>query len=154
LQPRIVGRRIENVRLVSPFLLRSVEPPLAGVVGRFVVGLRRLGKRIAIETDDETFLVFHLMIAGRFRWQPPRARMPGKIGLLALDFEHGTLTLTEAGTTRRASLHLVKGLEALHAYDPGGLEVLDHDLRAFDRALRQENHTLKRMLTDPHVFSG
>ena len=154
LQPRIVGRRIENVRLVSPFLLRSVEPPLAGVVGRLVVGLRRLGKRIAIETDDETFLVFHLMIAGRFRWQSPRARVPGKIGLLALDFEHGTLILTEAGTTRRASLHVVKGLESLRAHDPGGLEVLDHDLRAFDRALRQENHTLKRMLTDPHVFSG
>ena len=154
LRSRTVGRRIENVRLASPFLLRSVEPPLADVVGRLVVDLRRLGKRIAIETDGETFLVFHLMIAGRFRWQPPRARMPGKIGLLALDFEHGTLILTEAGTTRRASLHVVKGLEALRAHDPGGLEVLDHDLRSFDRALRQENHTLKRVLTDPHVFSG
>src|SRR5262245_41455767 len=97
LRTRIVGRRIENVRLVSPFLLRSVEPPLADVVGRRVEDLRRLGKRIAIETEDETFLLFHLMIAGRFRWQPPRVRVPGKIGLLALDFEHGTLILTEAG---------------------------------------------------------
>jgi formamidopyrimidine-DNA glycosylase len=159
LGPRIVGRRIEAVTLASPFLLRSFDPPLETARGRTVVGLRRLGKRIVFQLEGEVSLVFHLMIAGRFRWadvagERGRPRLPGKIGLLALDFEHGTLILTEAGTTRRASLHVVQGRDALQAHDPGGLEVLETDAGTFDRALRRENHTLKRVLTDPHVFSG
>jgi formamidopyrimidine-DNA glycosylase len=151
---RVVGRRLTAVRLVSPFLLRSIDPPLAGAAGRMVVALHRLGKRIAFELDGEVFLVFHLMIAGRFRWKEAGAAVPGKIGLLALDFENGTLILTEAGTKRQASLHVVRGRDALAAHDPGGLEVLSADLAGFAAALRLENHTLKRALTDPHLFSG
>jgi formamidopyrimidine-DNA glycosylase len=154
LRPRIVGRRVTAVRLASPFLLRSIDPPLDSIQGRTILDLHRLGKRIAIEAEGELFLVFHLMIAGRWRWKPPGARIPGKLGLLALDFEHGTLVLTEAGTKRRASLHVVLGRDALARHDPGGLEVLDADLPAFAAALRAENHTLKRALTDPHLFSG
>ncbi len=154
LRPRVVGHMIENVRLVSPFLLRSIDPPLEAIRGRRVVALRRLGKRIVFEMEGDTFLVFHLMIAGRFRWKPPRSPIPGKVGLLALDFAHGTLVLTEAGTKRRASLHVVQGEEALSQHDPGGLEVLEADFAAFDEALRRDNHTLKRALTDPHLFSG
>ena len=154
LEPRIVGRRIAGVRLVNPFLLRSVEPPLWSVAGRTITALRRLGKRIVFETDGHLFLVFHLMIAGRFHWRSPGARIPGKVGLLAIDFEHATLILTEAGRKRRASLHVVAGREALAAHDPGGLEVLEADLKAFQQALQQHNHTLKRALTDPHLFSG
>jgi formamidopyrimidine-DNA glycosylase len=149
LQPRIVGRRVTGVRLASPFLLRSVDPPLPAIEGRTIVGLERLGKRVVLAADGELFLVFHLMIAGRFRWKPPGTRMPGKIGLLALDFEHGTLILTEAGTKRQASLHMVEGRAALAKYDPGGLEVLESDLPDFQRALQRDNHTLKRALTDP-----
>jgi formamidopyrimidine-DNA glycosylase len=151
---RVVGRRLTAVRLVSPFLLRSIDPPLADAAGRMVVALHRLGKRIAFELDGEVFLVFHLMIAGRFRWKEAGAAVPGKIGLLALDFENGTLILTEAGTKRQASLHVVRGRDALAAHDPGGLEVLSADLAGFAAALRLENHTLKRALTDPHLFSG
>jgi formamidopyrimidine-DNA glycosylase len=154
LGPRVVGRRVEAVRLASPFLLRSIDPPLDAVRGRTIVGLLRLGKRIVFELEGELFLVFHLMIAGRFRWKPPRAPIPGKVGLLALDFEHGTLVLTEAGTKRQASLHVVAGRAPLTEHDRGGLDVLEADLAAFDRALRRENHTLKRALTDPHLFSG
>jgi formamidopyrimidine-DNA glycosylase len=160
LRPRIVGRRLEGVRLASPFVLRSVSPVLPAFEGRRVVALHRLGKRIAMEFEGELFLVFHLMIAGRFRWKDaagdPRQRpaIPGKVGLLALDFENGTLIMTEAGTQKRASLHAVSGRDALEAHDPGGLEVLDTDARRFDEALRRENHTLKRALTDPHLFSG
>lgn len=154
LRPRVVGRRIEAVRLASPFLLRSIAPPLDAVRGRTVVGLMRLGKRVVVELESELFLVFHLMIAGRFRWKAACAPIPGKVGLLALDFEHGTLVLTEAGTKRQASLHVVAGREALAAHDPGGLEVLEADLAAFDQTLRRDNHTLKRALTDPHLFSG
>ncbi len=154
LQPRIVGRRITGVRLASPFLLRSVDPPLSAVEGRTIVGLRRLGKRVVIETEGELFLVFHLMIAGRFRWKPPRAPIPGKVGLLALDFDDGTLILTEAGSKRQASLYVVQGADALAQHDPGGLEMMDADLPAFAEALRRGNHTLKRALTDPHLFSG
>jgi formamidopyrimidine-DNA glycosylase len=154
LRPRIVGRRVEAVRLASPFLLRSIDPPLDAVRGRAIVDLRRLGKRIVFAAEGELFLVFHLMIAGRFRWKAPRAPIPGKVGLLALDFEHGTLVLAEAGSKRQASLHLVAGREALAEHDRGGLEVLEADLAAFDRVLRRENHTLKRALTDPHLFSG
>jgi formamidopyrimidine-DNA glycosylase len=154
LEQRIVGRRIGGIRLANPFLLRSVAPPLSTVVGRGVTALHRLGKRIVFEIDGDLFLVFHLMIAGRFRWRPPAAQIPGKIGLLAIDFEHGTLILTEAGSRRRASLHLVAGRAALADHDPGGLEVLGADLGVFRTVLQESNHTLKRALTDPHLFSG
>jgi formamidopyrimidine-DNA glycosylase len=150
----VVGHRITAVRLVSPFLLRSIDPPLTDAVGRSVVALHRLGKRIAFELDDGIYLVFHLMIAGRLRWKDPGATVPGKVGLLAIDFAHGTLLLTEAGTKRRASLHVVRGRAALQAHDPGGLEVMSASVAAFAEALRRENHTLKRSLTDPHLFSG
>ena len=154
LRARIVGQTIRAVRLSTPFLLRSVEPPLATAAGRRVVGVSRLGKRIVVETEGELFLVVHLMIAGRFRWKPPGTKVPGKVGLLAVDFDTGTLILTEAGSKRRASLHVVQGRDALAQHDPGGLELLDAGIDAFAEALRRENHTLKRALTDPHVFSG
>jgi formamidopyrimidine-DNA glycosylase len=154
LEPRIVGRRVTGVRLATPFLLRTVHPPLSAVEGKLIVGLRRLGKRIVIEAGDELFMVFHLMIAGRLRWKPAGTRIPGKVGLFALDFEHGSLILTEAGSKRRASLHLVQGVGALAQHDPGGLEVMSADLPTFAEALRRNNHTLKRALTDPHLFSG
>ncbi len=154
LEPRIVGRRVTGVRLATPFLLRSVHPPLAAVEGKTIVGLRRLGKRIVIEANDDLFLVFHLMVAGRFRWKPAGTKIPGKVGLFALDFEHGSLILTEAGSKRQASLHVVQGPGALAQHDPGGLEVMTADLPAFAEALRRDNHTLKRALTDPHLFSG
>jgi formamidopyrimidine-DNA glycosylase len=154
LQPRVVGRRVEAVRLASPFLLRSIDPPLAAIEGRTIVGLHRLGKRVVFEASEELFLVFHLMIAGRFRWKETGARIPGKVGLFALDFEHGTLILTEAGTKRQASLYVVSGREALAQHDPGGLDVMRATLAEFAEALTRENHTLKRALTDPHLFSG
>jgi formamidopyrimidine-DNA glycosylase len=154
LEPRIVGERLERVRLASPFLLRSVEPPLDAVVGREVVGLRRIGKRIVLAFPGEVFLLIHLMIAGRLHWKAVGAKIPGKIGLAAFDFPRGTLTLTEAGTKRRASLHLARGEAALRAHDPGGLEVLEADPGAFARAVRDERHTLKRVLTDPRILSG
>jgi len=154
LAPRIVGRPLERVRLAHPFLLRSVTPGVREVEGRRVTGLRRLGKRIVIALEDELFLVFHLMIAGRFRWRPPGAKVPGRLGLAAFDFPDGTLVLTEAGTKKRASLHVVRGEAALAAHDPGGLEVLEADRAAFAAVLRRRNHTLKRALTDPHLFAG
>jgi len=154
LEPRIVGQRVERVRLANPFLLRSVAPPLSAIEGRLVVGLRRLGKRVVVEADEQLFLVFHLMIAGRFRWKPPGATIPGKVGLLALDFENGSLILTEAGSKRQASLYVVQGEAALAQHDPGGLEVMEADVAAFAQTLRRGNHTLKRALTDPHLFSG
>jgi formamidopyrimidine-DNA glycosylase len=154
LAPRVVGRRVEKVRLASPFLLRSIDPPLSAVEGRTVVALQRMGKRIVFEFEGDVFLVFHLMIAGRFRWKERGTKIPGKVGLLAIDFEHGTLILTEAGTKRQASLHAVQGREALAAHNPGGLEIADATLEQFAGALTHENHTLKRALTDPHLFSG
>jgi len=154
LEPRIVGQTLERVRLASPFLLRSVDPPLDAVVGHRVLGLRRVGKRIVWAFPGDVFLVIHLMIAGRLHWKPRGAKVPGRIGLAAFDFPSGTLTLTEAGTKRRASLHLVRGEAALREHDPGGLEVLEAGLPAFRTALRGESHTLKRVLTDPRVFSG
>jgi|SRR5688572_16047506 formamidopyrimidine-DNA glycosylase len=154
LGPRVVGRRLESIRLVAPFLLRSIGTPLSEAQGRRVLALERMGKRVIFALEGGIYLVVHLMIAGRFRWKPPGAPVPGKVGLLALDFEHGTLVLTEAGSTRRASLHVVSGEDALRALDPGGLEVLDADREAFSAALLQENHTLKRAMTDPHVLSG
>ena len=159
LEPRIVGRRIEAIELGSPFLLRSVDPPLDRARGRTIAGLCRLGKRIAFELEGGLFLVFHLMIAGRFKWTESKPSAPRKPGarpsaLLTIRFQQGALTLTEAGTVHRASLHVVDGVEALAAHDPGGLEVLDSDAAAFARALKLENHTVKRTLTDPHIFSG
>jgi formamidopyrimidine-DNA glycosylase len=154
LAPRILDARLERVRLLTPFLLRSVDPPVSAVAGKTVTGLRRLGKRVVVALEDELFLVIHLMIAGRLHWKPAGAKPPGKIGLAAFDFSTGTLTLTEAGTKKRASLDIVRGEAALHAHDPGGIEVIDADLAAFRGALTAENHTLKRVLTDPRVFSG
>jgi formamidopyrimidine-DNA glycosylase len=159
LRRRIVGQRLERVRLASPFLVRSVDPPLDRVFGRTVIGLRRIGKRIVWGFDDELFLVIHLMIAGRFRWhpQPPAAgpvKVPGKVGLAAFEFANGTLILTEAGSERRASLHLVRGEPQLADLDPGGIEVLSSTVDEFGAALTRENHTLKRALTDPHLLSG
>lgn len=154
LAPRITGARLTRVRVPSPFLLRSVDPPLAAAQGRTVVGLSRLGKRIVIELEGEIFLVLHLMIAGRLHWKPPGAALPKRRGLAAFDFTTGSLTLTEAGTRQRASLHLAGGRPALAALDPGGIDVLQADLPAFRAALTRENHTLKRALTDPRLFSG
>jgi len=154
LQERILGRRLLAVRLRSPFVLRSVDPPLRRAEGRTVVGLRRLGKRIAMGLDGDLFLVVHLMIAGRLHWKAAGAKIPGRVGLLAFDFDGGTLLLTEAGTKKRASLHVVLGEAALQSFARGGLEVLEADRAAFRAALQSENHTLKRALTDPRLFSG
>ena len=154
LRSRIVGHVVQHVRLASPFLLRSIAPPPSAVEGKAIVDLQRLGKRIVLEAEGEIFMVFHLMIAGRFRWKPPQTKIPGKIGLLGIDFDHGTLLMTEAGTKRQASLHIVEGRSALAQHDPGGVQVLDITLPEFAEALQAENHTLKRALTDPHVFSG
>jgi formamidopyrimidine-DNA glycosylase len=151
---RVLGATLARVRLLSPFVLRSVDPPLAAAAGRRVRGLRRLGKRLVIELDPDLYLVLHLMIAGRLHWKPAGAKPPGKIGLAAFDFSTGTLTLTEAGTRKRAALHLVRGEAALAEHDPGGLEVLEADLAAFGAALAGEIHTLKRALTDPGILSG
>jgi len=154
LEARLAGATLERARLASPFLLRSVDPPLAAVTGRRVTGLRRLGKRIVIGLEGEVFVVLHLMIAGRLHWKSAGAKVPGKIGLAAFDFSSGTLVLTEAGTKRRAALYLARGEAGLSEHDPGGLEVLDADLATFLAALARENHTLKRLLTDPGIFSG
>jgi formamidopyrimidine-DNA glycosylase len=154
LTPRVVGERLGRVRVKSPFLLRSVEPPLTAVMGRKVTGVRRLGKRIVFALEDELFLVLHLMIAGRLHWKPAGTRIQGKVGLAAFDFPRGTLTLTEASTRKRAALHVVRGEAALAAHDPGGIEALETDLAAFRAALVRERHTLKRTLTDPRIFSG
>ena len=147
LEARVRGATLERVRLLSPFVLRSVDPPLAAASGREVRGLRRLGKRIVLELEDDLFLVLHLMIAGRLHWKAAGATPPGKIGLAAFDFSAGTLTLTEAGTKRRAALHLVRGEAALREHDPGGLDVLAADAASFRRALERRNHTLKRALS-------
>jgi len=154
LERRIMGATLQRVRLLTPFLLRSVDPPLSAATGKRVTGLRRIGKRLVIALEDDLFLVIHLMIAGRLHWKAAGAKPPGKIGLAAFDFSTGTLLLTEAGTKRRASLEAVRGEAALRALDPGGIEVLDADREAFRAALVEENHTLKRTLTDPRVFSG
>jgi formamidopyrimidine-DNA glycosylase len=154
LRPRVVGQPLECVRLTSAFLLRSVDPPITAAEGQRVDDIRRLGKRIVLCLSDDLFLIFHLMIAGRFRWERRGAKPPGKIGLAAFEFPTGTLLLTEASPKKRAALHLVRGQGALAAHDPGGLEVLDADETTFRAALLRENHTLKRSLTDPHLFSG
>lgn len=154
LRARCVGRPLERVRLASPFLLRSVEPPLAACHGRAVRSVERLGKRIVLGLEGDLHLVLHLMIAGRLRWRDAGASIPGKVGLAAFDFPHGTVVLTEAASKKRASLHVVAGAVGLAAHDPGGLEVLEADREAFAAALRRENRTLKRALTDPRLFSG
>jgi formamidopyrimidine-DNA glycosylase len=184
LRSRIVGQRLERVRIASPFLVRSFDPPLDAVFGRTVTGLRRIGKRVVWAFEDEFFLVIHLMIAGRFRWHPGSAelakeskrgtadpaapkltdqltrakagpvKLPGKVGLAAFDFSNGTLLLTEAGSKRRASLYVVRGEAGLADLDPGGIDVLTSTVEQFGAALRRENHTLKRSLTDPHLLSG
>ncbi len=154
LAPRVVGRVIEGVRIRSPSLLKTYAPPISTAAGKTVRGLRRLGKRVVFVLDDELFLVVHLMVAGRFQWKARGAPVPRKLGHAAFDFADGTLLLTEAGTKKRASLHLVRGEAALAALDPGGTEPLAMDLATFRERLTHENHTLKRALTDPHTFSG
>ena len=154
LAPRIVGQPLEGARVTSPLLLRTADPPLPAAVGKTVTGLRRLGKRIVWEMEDQLFLVFHLMIAGRFKWRKRGAKPPGKIGLATFDFPTGTLLLTEASKKHRASLHVLRGAAALAAHNPGGLDVLAADLAAFKAALQRESHTVKRALTDPRLFDG
>src|SRR5881394_799166 len=154
LTTRVVGQPLERVRIAKPFLLRSVDPPISAANGKHVTGVRRMGKRIVLELEDDLFLVIHLMIAGRLRWVPAGGKVPGKIGLAAFDFPSGTLILTEAGSKRRASLWLVRGEESLEQFERGGLEVLDATRAQFTERLVQENHTLKRSLTDPRLFSG
>ncbi len=154
LAPRVVGSRLERLRIASPFLLRTAEPPVADLAGRQVVAVRRIGKRIVLAFDGDTFVVLHLMIAGRLHWKPAGAPIPRRAGLAAFDFPNGTLLLTEAGSKHRASLHVVRGREALAAHDRGGLDVLTATLEQFREALAGESHTLKRALTDPRLFDG
>ena len=154
LQQRIVGQTLERIRLANPFILRTVEPAAREFEGRDVLDVRRIGKRIVIEVGGNLFIVIHLMIAGRFKWLPAGSKIPAKLGLAAFDFSSGTLLLTEAGSKRRASLHLIPGEDGVKALDPGGVEVLDIDLQTFRGLLTRERHTLKRTLTDPHLFSG
>jgi formamidopyrimidine-DNA glycosylase len=154
LHARITGTALERVRLNSPFLLRTVSPPLSAVENKRVTGLRRLGKRVVVALEDDLFLAIHLMIAGRLHWKPKGAKLAGKLSLAAFDFETGTLTLTEAGTKKRASLHVVHGEDELAALSRGGIEPLDATLDGFGVALTRENRTLKRALTDPAIFSG
>jgi formamidopyrimidine-DNA glycosylase len=167
LRSRIVGRRLDRIRLASPFLVRSFDPPIDHANGKKIISLRRLGKRLVWALEGDLFLVIHLMIAGRFKWaaetrategtessDKPRPKIPGKVGLAAFDFTNGSLILTEAGSQRRASLYLVRGEKELASHDPGGLEVLTSSAKAFGAALTRENHTLKRALTDPHLLSG
>jgi len=154
LEKRIVGDTLLGIRLASPFVLRTVQPRPAEMAGRRVIALRRVGKRIVMELEDERFIVVHLMVAGRFRWLAAGAKVPGKIGLAAFDFTRGTLALTEAGSKRRASIHLLAGADALAALDPGGMDVMTATEVEFAAALRSGRHTLKRSLTDPRLFSG
>jgi formamidopyrimidine-DNA glycosylase len=154
LRRRIAGQVLTGIRLANPFVLRTVDPRPAELAGKRVTGLRRVGKRIAIELEGGLFIVIHLMVAGRFRWLAAGAKVPGKIGLAAFDFAEGTLVLTEAGSKRRASIHLLRGEEAVRAQDRGGIEPLEATAEAFREALTRERHTLKRSLTDPRIFSG
>jgi formamidopyrimidine-DNA glycosylase len=154
LEPRIVGQPLERIRLASPFLLRTVQPPLTSAEGRVVQKLRRIGKRIAFGLGEDLWLVLHLMIAGRLHWRARDAKLAGRQTLAAFDFPNASLVLTEAGSKRRASLHLVSGEEALLALDAGGIDVFAADLDSFRAALTAENHTLKRALTDPRLLSG
>jgi formamidopyrimidine-DNA glycosylase len=154
LRSRIVGRTLEQTRIASPFLVRSYDPPIDRAGGKKVIALRRLGKRLVWQLEDDLFLIIHLMIAGRFKFLDRGAKVPGRIGLAAFDFANGSLILTEAGSKRRASLYLVRGEAELASHDPGGLEVLTSTVEQFQVALTRENHTLKRALTDPRLLSG
>jgi formamidopyrimidine-DNA glycosylase len=154
LERRVLGHTLARVQIVSPFVLRSVDPPLAAADGKRVTALRRVGKRIVIALEDDLFLVIHLMIAGRFKWHAHTPKLNRRLALAAFEFDSGTLVLTEAGTKRRASLHLVRGEAALREFDRGGLEVLTATREAFATRLRGENHTVKRALADPRLFSG
>lgn len=154
LETRILGQELEHVRITSAFLLRTAQPPVSAVEGKIVRELRRIGKRIAIGVEGDLWLVLHLMIAGRLHWRPVNAKLAGRNSLAAFDFPNGSLVLTEAGSKRRASLHVVAGKSALEAIDPGGIEVFASDLEAFRKALSAENRTLKRALTDPRIISG
>jgi formamidopyrimidine-DNA glycosylase len=154
LEPRIVGQPLEQVRIASAFLLRTAQPPLASVEGRTVRELRRIGKRIAIQVEGDLWLVLHLMIAGRLHWRKPGVKLAGRQSLAAFDFPKGSLVLTEAGSKRRASLHLLSGEDSLRSVDAGGVDVFSSDLDSFRAALTAENHTLKRALTDPRLLSG
>jgi len=154
LSERVLNQPIQKIRIGSPFVLRSFDPPIGAAEGKKVVALHRLGKRIVFELEDELYLIVHLMIAGRFHWKPRGAKIARKYGQAAFDFPNGTLLLTEAGTKKRASIYLVHREAAVQAHDPGGLEVLEASLEQFREVLTRENHTLKRSLTDPHLFSG
>jgi formamidopyrimidine-DNA glycosylase len=154
LEPRVIGQRLERLRLRSPFVLRTADPPALALEGRTVHGLRRLGKRIVFALEEELFVVLHLMIAGRLHWRAPAAPLGSRYTLAGFDFPQGTLVLTEAGAKRRASLHLARGEPALAEFARGGLEPLDADLASFTEVLRRESHTVKRSLTDPTLFSG
>src|SRR5579859_7881268 len=154
LEPRIVGQPLERVRIASPFVLRTAQPPIAEVEGRAVHELRRIGKRIAIGVDNDLWLVLHLMIAGRLHWRPAQAKLAGRQSVAAFDFPNGSLVLTEAGSKRRASLHVLRGEEGLRSMDAGGIDVFSSDLNTFRATLTSENRTLKRALTDPRLLSG
>ena len=154
LESRVLGRPLERLRIGNPFVVRTIAPSPDEISGRRVIGLRRLGKRLVFAFEGSLFLVLHLMIAGRLRWRERGAAIPGKVGLAAFDFPNGTVILTEAGSRRQAAIHIVGTEEALAALDPGGIEVMDLDLPGFAARLTQENHTLKRALTDPRIFSG
>lgn len=154
LDARIKGKRLERVRLLNPFLLRTADPPIASVEGKAVTGLLRVGKRIVLALEGDLFLVVHLMIAGRLHWSDKGSEKRGRNVLALFEFENGTLSLTEAGTKRRASLHVVRGEAGLKALDPGGLDVMRVELAQFAQQLKSENHTLKRAITNPHLFSG
>jgi formamidopyrimidine-DNA glycosylase len=154
LAARVLGQPLERLRIGNPFLVRTIAPSPDELSGRRIIGLRRLGKRLVFALEGGLFLVLHLMIAGRLRWRPPGTAIPGKVGLAAFDFPEGTVILTEAGSKRQASIHIVQDEEALAALDPRGLEVMEADLTAFAARLTQQNHTLKRALTDPRIFSG
>jgi formamidopyrimidine-DNA glycosylase len=154
LADKVQGRVLQRVKVLHPFLLRTAVPPLSQAEGRTVAGIERLGKRVVLALDNGLFLVIHLMIAGRLRWLPPGGKPPGKISLAVFEFDSGSLVLTEAGSQRRASLHVVADRAALQAMDPGGIDVTTADLATFSERLLRENHTLKRQLTDPRLFSG
>ena len=151
---RVLNQPIQRIRIGSPFVVRTFDPPIKEIECKKILSLRRMGKRIVIELEDDLFLIVHLMIAGRLHWKPKGAKIARKYGQAAIDFPNGTLLLTEAGTKKRASIHLVRGEAALQEYDPGGLEIFDMTLEQFTASLTRENHTLKRSLTDPHLFSG
>ena len=154
LRERIEGKRLERIRLASPFFLRTFDPPKEEFIGKTLRGVSRIGKRLVFEFDDDLFAVIHLMIAGRFRWLGTAAKLPGKLVLAAFDFDDGTLVVTEAGSRKRASLHLARGRKLVQIHDRGGIEPLEATLEDFSAALRSERHTLKRTLTDPRIFSG